>query len=74
MGQTYCGAEDGLIPQSLNGEEMIVVLVACMYVQPIYVGCKGQIAWCNQDGCVITDLVCRITQTGNIFLPKECFK
>lgn len=53
---------------------MIVALVACMYVQAPYVGCKGRIAWCDQAGCVISDLVCGITKTGNIYLPRECFQ
>ena len=51
-----------------------IILIACQFVQPQYVGCKGDLAWCGENGCVLTNLKCDISKTGNIYLPESCFK
>lgn len=55
---------------------MIVYLILCQYVSQQYIGCQAEIAWCFVDKepmCVLKNVKCDITDTGNIVLPERCY-
>ena len=51
-----------------------VVLLVCQFITDPYVGCKAIEYWCGGSGCLLSELECSLSETGNVWLPRECFK
>jgi len=53
---------------------MLVTLIICQYITAQELPCTGKVYWCKDNSCLISELSCNVSKTGNIWLPKECFK
>lgn len=55
------------------GSIILVLLTECEFVPKKYEGCQAQVAWCFGNDCILKNVKCDITKTGNICLPYRCF-